>query len=114
MAGLLERFGLEGYVKRLLLRALQRLVDDERLKDRPLRERHPLAQDMPPSDLEGLRSYTFYLQCQCALLYDQVWYLSQPRWQRWAFAVIAYLEGRPDLFGPPIRQFYLPPVNHGD
>lgn len=78
---------------------LLRWMDDERLKSRPLRERHPLAQDPPPDDPEGLRRYCFTLQCRTAQLWDQVWWLSLPWWKRAVWILLG--------FRAPIRRFYL-------
>jgi hypothetical protein len=78
-----------------------RWLDDERLKPRSLRERHPIAQDPPPDDQEGLRTYCFRLQCLTAQLWDQVWWLSLPWWKRTAWRLLG--------FRAPIRRFYVKP-----
>ena len=81
------------------MRWLQRVMDDERLKERVDREKHPLPQDMPPSDMEGLRQYCFQLQCLTARLWDQVWWLSLPWYKRLAFRWLG--------FQNPIQRFYM-------
>jgi hypothetical protein len=71
---------------------------DERLKhDRADREVHPIP-DAPPLTLE---QRVHHLECYVGRLWDQVWYLSQPRWRRWGFWLLG--------FRAPIQQFYLPP-----
>jgi hypothetical protein len=78
-------------------RWLARLVDDERLKPRELRERHPIAED-PPVDIAA---ELFRLKCQTARLWDAVWWLSLPWYRRLAFRLLG--------FHAPIRRFYLRP-----
>lgn len=63
------------------------------------RERHPIAQEMPPDDLEGLRRYCFELQCHVAQLWDQVWWLSLTPEMRDHYRMTG---GHTN----PIRQFY--------
>lgn len=78
-------------------RLLQRLLDDERLKPRPQRERHPIpdAPDLP------IDRRVHLLECHLARLWDQVWWLSLPWPKRVAWRLLG--------FSSPIRRFYLKP-----
>ena len=82
-----------------LMRWLQVLLDDERLKPRQFRERHPIPDDPPSPDT--LVREVHQLKCLTAQLWDQVWWHSLPLWKRCAFRVLG--------FSDPIRRFYLPP-----
>ena len=81
----------------MLTGALQRLLDDERLKPRERREVHPIpdAPDLP------LERRVHHLECHLGRLWDQVWYLSQPWWRRIGFRLLG--------FKAPIQRFYLKP-----
>ena len=82
-------------------RVLQWLIDDERLKPRPERERHPIPDDPPEPTIEALVREVHVLKCRTGQLWDQVWWLSIPRWQRVVFQMLGFKD--------PIQQFYLPP-----
>lgn len=79
------------------MRWLQRLMDDERLKLRPLREVHPIpdAPDLP------LEVRVHHLECYLGRLWDQCWWQSLPWWKRLAWRVLG--------FSAPISRFYLKP-----
>ena len=76
---------------------LQWLMDDERLKARPDRERHPIpdAPDLP------LDRRVHVLECHLGRLWDHVWWLSLPWYRRLAFRLMG--------FKAPIQHFYLKP-----
>ena len=78
-------------------------MDDERLKpNRADREVHPIP-DAPDLSLDRR---VHHLECHVGRLWDQVWYLSQPRWRRWAWRLLG--------FRAPIQKFYLPPEKPDD
>jgi hypothetical protein len=73
-------------------------MDDERLKpQRADRERHPIpdAPDLP------LEQRVHHLESHLGRLWDEVWWLSLPRWKRCAWQLLG--------FRAPIRRFYLKP-----
>jgi hypothetical protein len=78
-------------------RWLQRALDDERLKARPARERHPIpdAPDLP------LDRRVQHLECYLGRLWDQVWWLSLPWYRRLGFRLLG--------FTAPVLRFYLRP-----
>jgi hypothetical protein len=81
----------------MLTRALQWIVDDERLKPRMARERHPIpdAPDLP------LDRRVHHLERYLGRLWDQVWWRSLPWYRRLLFRALG--------FRAPITRFYLPP-----
>jgi hypothetical protein len=82
----------------VVIRMLQWLLDDERLKpDRSTREVHPIpdAPDLP------LEQRVHHLECHLGRLWDHVWYLNQPWYRRVGFRLLG--------FTPPIPRFYLKP-----
>lgn len=78
-------------------RWLQRWIDDERLKPREARERHPIADDAPVDLVAELHR----LKCQTARLWDQVWWMALPIHRRLIFRLLG--------FRAPIERFYLRP-----
>ncbi len=64
------------------------------------RERHPIAQDPPQPTIPSLVAHLFLLQCQCAQLWDQVWWLSLSAARR--------ADYERQGFRDPIQQFYFP------
>ncbi len=81
----------------MITRLMRWIVDDERLKPREQRERHPIADDYP-IDVSG---ELHLLKCHTARLYDQVWWLSIPWHRRLLFRLLG--------FHAPIGRFYLRP-----
>ena len=80
---------------------LQRLIDDERLKPRAERERHPIPDDPPADTIDALVREVHMLKCLTGQLWDQVWWISIPLWQRVVYRLLG--------FKSPIERFYLPP-----
>lgn len=71
---------------------LARWLDDERMKPRAERGRHPI-----PDDQLDLHRLT----CQVGRLWDQVWWMSLPWYRRLGFRLLG--------FRAPIERFYLNP-----
>jgi len=76
-------------------------MDDERLKERPVREVHPIpdAPDLP------LDRRVHHLECHLGRLWDQVWWMSLPWYRRLGFRLLG--------FKAPLSRFYLKPGEAG-